>query len=129
MAIYGIGAYYDTDVSEIFIKKQIIGCGWAIKQAPELHQYIKSLKIGDIVYIKSFSARSKDIIVKAIGVIINNDIVVNDYVKCGRNVKWFSKEEIRIEKPKEKNNVRLNTIYEEFHPDIQKRIIQSLSTV
>ncbi len=54
MAIFGIGAYYDgDDVSEEFIFDQIIGTGWPITEAPELHEYFTTLKVGDIIYIKA----------------------------------------------------------------------------
>ena len=43
-----------------------------------------------------------------------------------RYVRWIIKREIRIPKPKEKNNVRLNTMYEEFHPEVQKIILDCI---
>lgn len=128
MAIFGIGAYYQQDVSQDFIKSNLVGVGWDINDAPELHQFIMALKVGDIVYIKSFSPSSPDIFIKAIGIITDNDIRTdantNGLVSCGRNVRWLHSQEIRIKKPLEKNNVRANTLYEEFHPDIQKIIMQ-----
>ena len=54
MAIYAVGAYYDGDVSDDFIANNIAGPGWSINDAPELHQFVRSLKVGDIIYIKSF---------------------------------------------------------------------------
>ena len=66
MAIYAVGAYYDGDVSDDFIANNIAGPGWSINDAPELHQFVRSLKVGDIIYIKSFSPTSPDIIVKEI---------------------------------------------------------------
>jgi hypothetical protein len=126
MSIYGIGAFYENDVSKEFIKHNVIGCGWSISDAPEIHQFVASLKVGDIVYIKSFSPNSVDLFVKAIGIIIDDEIINTDLVSCGRNVKWFMKKEIRIPKPDEKNNMRMNTIYEEFNPRIQKVIIKNL---
>ena len=53
MAIYAIGAFYDCDVSDEFIKENIIGVGWNDTDAPELHQFLSTLKVGDIVYISS----------------------------------------------------------------------------
>jgi len=41
-------------------------------------------------------------------------------------MKWLVTDSFRIPKPKEKNNVRLNTMYEEFHPDVQKEILDKL---
>jgi hypothetical protein len=130
MAIFGIGAYYEEDVSQDFIKANLVGVGWAANDAPELHQFMRALKVGDIVYIKAFSPSSPDIIVKAIGIIINDEIRTpansNDLVSCGRNVRWFQTRELRIPKPPEKNNVRANTLYEEFHPTVQSVILQQI---
>jgi hypothetical protein len=72
MAIYAVGAYYDGDVSDDFIANNIAGPGWNITDAPELHQFVRSLKVGDIIYIKSLSPTSPDIIVKAIGGVTTN---------------------------------------------------------
>lgn len=127
MAIYGIGAYYDQDVSREFIKNSIVGIGWDVSSAPELYEYVKSLKVGDVIYIKA-SAFGSDITVKAIGIIKDNIILgsnsYNGLVKIGRNVKWICTKEFTIKRPNEKNNVRSNTLYEEFHPLVQARILQ-----
>lgn len=129
MAIFAVGAYYDTDVSDKFIYENIAGPGWSNEEAPELHQFIRTLKVGDIVYIKSSPPSSKNIIVKAIGVIIDDQINNNSsIVAIGRNIKWVVRDAFTIQKPKEKNNVRLNTMYEEYHPDIQKVILDKLFT-
>lgn len=129
MAIYGIGAFYDEDVSEEFIEDNVIGTGWDIGTAPELHEYFKSLKVGDIVYLKA-AQFGKDITVKAIGVIVDNVILntTNHYrTVIGRNVKWIDTESFVIPRPTEKNNVRSNTVYEEFHPLVQAEIIRRIT--
>ncbi|MCR5606934.1 MAG: hypothetical protein K6F69_08985 [Treponema sp.] len=126
MAIYGIGAYFSSDVSQDFITNSIVGTGWSKVDAPELFQYMQSLKVGDIIYIKSFSPSSPDIIIKGIGIIKDDILVANNIVTCGRNVIWKNTKTLRIQKPQEKNNVRSNTMYEEFHPDVQKFIIQNI---
>lgn len=131
MAIFAVGAYYDEDVSGDFIKNNIAGPGWKKDQAPELHQFIGSLKVGDIIYIKSAPPSSKNITVKAIGVIIDNVLLESEeetkgIVSAGRNIKWLVTDSFAITKPKEKNNVRLNTMYEEFHPEVQKIIIDKV---
>ena len=127
MAIYAIGAYYDEDVSGEFIANNIAGPGWDNSEAPELHQFIRSLKVGDIVYIKSAPPSSPDIIVKGIGVITNDQVVItSSIVSVGRNIKWLVADNFRIAKPSEKNNVRMNTMYEEFHPDVQSAILAKI---
>jgi hypothetical protein len=128
MAIYAVGAFYeeDGDVSKSFIENNIVGVGWDQDSAPELHEYLKSLKVGDIVYIKA-AFGGADITVKAIGIITDNVLLtpkdMHELASIGRNVKWVSKKKFVIPKPTEKNNVRNNTIYEEFHPEVQKEII------
>ena len=64
-----------------------------------------------------------DITVKAIGIIEDSNIISNSLVTTGRNVKWINTEKFIIKRPQEKNNVRSNTVYEEFHPDILREII------
>ncbi|PNK59498.1 hypothetical protein [Psychrobacter sp. FDAARGOS_221] len=126
MAIFAVGAYYDEDVSQEFIDNGIAGPGWGEDDAPELHQFIKSLKVGDIIYIKA-AAFGAPITVKAIGIILDNVIVTDStIVSIGRNVKWVVTDKFTIEKQIEKNNVRSNTMYEEFHPEVQKIIIDKL---
>lgn len=127
MAIFGIGAYYEDDVSDNFVKNNVAGPGWNVTDAPELHQFIRSLKVGDIVYIKSCPPTSQDIFVKGIGVVTNEELVTNStVVAAGRNIKWLVTDHFRIPKPTEKNNVRLNTMYEEFHPAVQSAILDRL---
>ena len=130
MAIYGIGAKYDRDVSGNFIANNIIGTGWSASDAPDLHEYIKSLKVGDIVFIKRCGPRSTSIQVEAIG-IIKDSLIINStscggIVEIGRNVKWIHKYQFSIPIPPNKNNFRANTLYEEFHPEIQKDILAKI---
>ena len=127
MAVFGVGAYYDQDVSSDFINQNLVGVGWNDEDAPELKEYFTSLKVGDIVYIKS-AFGGNDITVKGIG-IITDHVVIRDreIVSTGRNVKWLSTDRFVIPRPKEKNNVRSNTVYEEFHPKVLNQIISRIN--
>lgn len=128
MAIYGVGAYYDRDVSGDFINQNVVGVGWDSQEAPELQDYFQSLKVGDIVYIKA-AFGGNDITVKAIGIIKDNTIIRNNgLVSTGRNVKWIVTDKFIIPRPQEKNNVRSNTVYEEFHPQVLKEIIDRINS-
>lgn len=130
MAIYGVGAFYDHDVSDEFLANRLVGVGWDGTDAPELQEYFKSLKVGDIVYIKA-AFGGADITVKGIGIIRDNAIRTredtNDLVSTGRNVEWLNTERFVILRPAEKNNVRSNTVYEEFHPVVQQEIIRRIA--
>lgn len=127
MAIYGIGAYYDSDMSQDFIASNLVGIGWSESEAPELHHFIRSLKPGDLVYIKSYSPTSDFIFVKAIGLISDEQVLGNEesggLVESGRRVTWLDTEEFRFAKPRERNNVRRNTLYEEHHPLVRREIL------
>ncbi len=130
MAIYGVGAYYDHDVSDEFLTHRLVGVGWDSNDAPELQEYFKSLKVGDIVYIKA-AFGGVDITVKGIGILRDNVIRTrddtNDLVSAGRNVEWLNTERFVIPRPTEKNNDRSNTVYEEFHPEAQQQIIRRIA--
>ena len=129
MAIFGIGAFYKKDASQAFIEANLVGIGHSVEEAPELHQFMRALKVGDVVYIKSFPPRSPELFIRGIGV-IKDDEEVRDRgiregrVSCGRNVKWVDTQEFRIPKPVEANNVRRNSLYEEFHPEVQRKILE-----
>ncbi len=129
MAIYGIGAYYDEDVSSQFVSANLVGVGWDSNDAPDLHQFLRSLKVGDIVYIKAFPPGGH-LIIKALGVITDDQILTqadtNALVSCGRNVRWVSTTRFALPVPRQKNNVRANTLYEEFHPVVQREILNRI---
>jgi hypothetical protein len=132
MAIYGVGAWHNEDVSDEFINQNFVGVGWGEDEAPELHEYFKTLKVGDIVYIKAAAYGVAEITVKAIGIIRDNQVrngTNTDLVETGRNVVWLTTERFVIPKPVEKNNVRSNTVYEEFHPIVQAAIISRIARV
>ena len=127
MAIFGVGAYYDRDVSADFINENVVGVGWDDVDAPELQDYFRSLKVGDIVYIKA-AFGGGDVTVKGIGVIKDNEILRHTgLVTTGRNVKWICTQKFVLKRPTEKNNVRSNTVYEEFHPEILREIISRIN--
>jgi hypothetical protein len=129
MAIYGVGAYYDEDVSGDFISNNLVGVGWPYQDAADLHQFMRSLKVGDIVYIKAAPV-GQNVIVKAIGLIIDDKIRdaadSNDLVHCGRNVQWVSTTAFTLPPRSGKNNVQNNTLYEEFDPPAQAAIMNRI---
>ncbi|MFV9646107.1 MAG: hypothetical protein ACNYWU_09820 [Desulfobacterales bacterium] len=95
-----------------------------------MQEYFKSLKVGDIVYIKA-AFGAANITVKGVGIIRDNVIRnaqdTNDLVSTGRNIVWLNTEHFSIPRPQEKNNVRSNTVYEEFHPAVQEQIIRRIT--
>jgi hypothetical protein len=132
MAIYGIGSHFGSigNVAHKFIADGLVGSNWEDGEAPDIHQIIISLKVGDIIFIKSCSASSKSIFISSIGIIKDMEILTiknYPYIEIGRNVLWKKMKEFSIKKPGGKNNVRSNTIYQEFHPKVQAEIIKRLT--
>jgi hypothetical protein len=135
MAIYGVGAYFgDHDISDDFIKYRVIGVGWQIDDAPDLHEMLRSLKTGDIVFLKKFSPAS-GFQIKSIGIIESSEILLdskllsNDPLPIARQVKWLWTSEDWVfitEDAGGKNNVRLNSVFEEFNPYVQEEILGKL---
>jgi hypothetical protein len=49
------------------------------------------------------------------------------FIEIGRNIKWLSLRHFKLLKPaNSKNNVRGNTIYQEFHPDVTTAIMNEV---
>lgn len=122
MAIYGIGATYKTDVSENFIEKSVACVGWPENEAPALHEILKCLKTGDIIYIKS-SPIGKGLRVKGVGIVIDNTVREIENLGKGVSVKWIWKGYETFGEINDKYNVRNNTLYEEFNKDVQNYIL------
>lgn len=127
MAIYGIGAFYDgiTDVSKEFIEKGIVCIGWSEDDAPTLHEILRSLKIGDIVYIKS-TPIGRGLIVKGVGIIIDDIRIEDQTLGNGLSVKWLWQGNKNLGHFNDKYNVRNNTIYEEHNKNIKLHVINMI---
>lgn len=123
MAIYGIGAYFKGQShrpSNDFKVHNIIGIGWSVNEAPDLHEYLQIVEAGDIVYIKA-AAFGRVTKVKAVGIVMDSNIISgtfgSTYISIGRNVKWLDKSKFTLSALPGKNNVRSNSMYRETHPD------------
>lgn len=137
MSVYGVGAYYDQDVTKDFIKMRCFCIGYKKSDATTLYEMLRRAKLGDIVYIKSTTPKAKNTLyIKAIGFIIGRNIT--DYkfedgtdMGYGREVKWIkdfseSFKEIPLNDEDRVNNVYSNTMYEEYSKGIIQNIIELL---
>jgi len=129
MAIYAIGANFSGDVSEWHIQNSVIGTGWSEDDAPDLFEMIREMSVGDIVYIKSKPISGNQLHVKAVGIINDSIVIETGDIMCGRNVTWLATPDEWIDIPSGKNNVRLNTCYREYHPEVSKKIISYIVPV
>ena len=125
MAIFGIGAHYEHDVSADFIERGVACIGWSEADAPPAHAMLRLLRVGDVVFIKSFTPKV-GLTVKAVGVV--SDARVDAVPGLGRGVpvRWVWKGEERIGKLDDRWPVRSVSIYEEHHPAVQHRVLDLL---
>lgn len=130
MAIYGIGSHYGSteDMSQDFINNNCACVGWAQSDAPGLHRAISSIKIGDIIYIKSYPP-NVGLIIRAIGIVTDN--IARDYYFSansgfGVGVKWIWVGEGKVQFD-DKYNVHRNTFYEEFIPEVQDFVLSKIN--
>ncbi|MGE0568699.1 MAG: hypothetical protein AB7O73_12175 [Bacteroidia bacterium] len=127
MAIYGIGAYYGTtDVSDSFIAKGLAYVGWNKSEAPSLHEILRYIKIGDMVYIKS-APIGQGLRVKAVGIVIDNELITDNDLGVGIKINWLWTGHEILDEIDDKNNVRNNTLYEEYSKHVQLQIINLLT--
>jgi hypothetical protein len=126
MAIFGVGVSYDgREVLDEFLALGAACVGWTEAAAPPLHAILRSLKAGDLVYVKSFDSGA-GLTLKAVGVVSRGE--VRDYGRTGRGVpvRWAWQGEHRVGTLDDKCPVRSVTLYEEFHPTVHEAVIELL---
>jgi len=128
MAIFGVGAFHNnkTDVSADFLRQGIACVGWPKKGAPALHNLLRHIRVGDIIYIKAHPP-GRNLTVKAIGIVTDNNIKGYKTLGQGVSVRWVWRgKEIFHEETNERYNVRNNTLYEEMSPVFQAHVLKLL---
>lgn len=133
MAVWGIGAYYrnssPVDKTTEFLNDGCAYIGWDETEASALYRMFDSIKIGDIMYIKSFVPKTKQLHIKAIGIVINTEKKTSDHLGTGISVQWkqnFLPFTISITPQIYRNNVFNNTLFEEFNKEIIYKIVDEL---
>ena len=141
MAIFGFGSNWGgEEVKETFFDKEEIIIGWNDETAMDVYSLVSSLKIGDIIYLKSNQPGSRAVKVKGIGVVTrnfiecikNNDYSSTDFTDWNSffiKVKWIIKEEFIINIPENigrLTNIRAATAYEEYLPFVQNKIVKKI---
>lgn len=125
MAIFGIGAYYDHDVSNDFLEQSCACVGWPEQEAPPAHAILRHLRTGDIIFIKSFTPND-GLTIKAVGIVSEGRVRSFGNLGEGVPVRWVWNGEERIGRLDDKWPVRSVTIYEEYHPVVQSRVMDLL---
>jgi hypothetical protein len=126
MAIFGFGATYDgEDVSDRFVAAGMACVGWSEDDAPPLHNILRHIKIGDIVFLKSF-APQVGLTIKAVGIVTGREPVEREHLGWGVPVRWVWQGEERIGQLEDKYPVRSITLFEEYNPTVQEHVIELL---
>jgi len=139
MAIYGAGSNWDgTEIKEQLFDNNNYVIGWDIVNAEDLYTLISSIKVGDIIYLKSNRPGSLNIRIKGIGIVtqslmqtlFENEIdLSNMRANFELPVNWISTENRTISIPNDTGkltNVRAATLYEEYLPFVQNEILNTL---
>lgn len=141
MAIYGVGSKWnEKELKGQFFDENKFILGWNEDRAEDLYSFISALKIGDILYIKSNAPGSRKIRVKGIGLVTKNLFSCISSGELGSEsykswkslfvkVAWTCKDAFEIEIPEKigkLTNIRAATIYEEYLPYVQERIVEGL---
>jgi len=148
MAIFGVGSTWDgVEQKEIFFRQGKFILGWNDESAKDVYVAVASLKVGDILYLKSNQPGARIINVKGVGIvtenfmncincIINgdydNNVLISNLESLFVRVAWLNKEEFEIVIPDNEGRLtcfRAATIYEEFLPLVQAAILNKIIDV
>ncbi len=128
MAVFGLGAFYDgtDDMTDSFVSSSAACIGWPEIDARPLHKALRHIKIGDIIYIKAHPP-SVGLIIKAVGIVMDDEIFSDpDLGEACLRVRWLWRGNDHVGQVGDRYNVRNNTLYEEFNPEISRRVIALL---
>jgi len=141
MAIYGVGSKWnEKELKETFFKEGRFILGWNESSAKDLYSFISSLKVGDILYIKSNQPGSRVLRVKGIGIVTKSLIdcirseefansTISDWETLFIKIAWIDRTEFHITIPDDEGkltNIRAATIYEEYLPFVQQKILSKI---
>jgi hypothetical protein len=141
MAIYGAGSKWnDDEMCQVFFRQERFVLGWNDENAKDLYEAITTLKVGDIIYLKSNAPGSRNVRVKGIGVVsksfIQNitdgdyqNVAVEDWDSLFVTVNWVRQDEFIVQIPNDEGkltNIRAASFYEEFLPFVQEAVLNAL---
>lgn len=132
MRVWGMGSYWNDSKPQnkidAFITNQVASIGWTKEQAPALYNMVQEMEKGDIIYIKSYVMKKRELRIKAIGIITDKKLLniekLND--QCF-SVNWIKKPEdnlpaIEMERRYLRYNVYSCTLYPEYNEEIAEKI-------
>lgn len=133
MAVYGFGAAYggSDDMTSAFVEAGGAFVGWSSDEAQSAHAILRQIEVGDLVFLKSFPP-SMGLIVKAAGIVTETaePLIVRDIPGVGVKVNWTfygirdGGTKLLGKIGDKADFMRGGTLYREYNPDVQRRIIQ-----
>lgn len=132
MSVYGIGSYYEEDLSKEFYKEGIIAIGWEQDEKKYYHGAFKTIENGDIILMKTVSRNKQKIIVRGIGIVKDNE--TNEHEKYGSCIKveWLDYDQdglMENELSGDGGIQRGTTIYKEFNKDYINEVIEHIKKI
>ncbi len=141
MAIYGAGSNWDgKEIKQRLFDNNNYLIGWDIVNAEDLYILISSIKVGDIIYLKSNRPGALIVRVKGVGIVTHSLIqtifenkidLANRRANFELPVNWIYRDEFTLSIPKDTGkltNIRAATLYEECLPFIHSEILNALFT-
>ena len=141
MAIFGAGSNWSgREIRQELFNNENYLIGWNVANAEDLYTLISSIKVGDIIYLKSNRPGSLNIRIKGIGIVTRSlmQLLFEKRMNLEERrtdfelpVKWLDKAEFKISIPHDTGkltNVRAATLYEEYLPIVQDEILKRLFT-
>lgn len=139
MAIFGAGSNWDgNEIKQTMFKDNNYLIGWDIVEAEDLYTLIASIKVGDIIYLKSNRPGSLNIRIKGIGLVTDSLMqklfkekidLSNRRANFELPIHWIYKDEFTVSitpNTGKLTNIRAATLYEEYLPFIQTEVLKIL---
>jgi len=139
MAIFGAGSKWENDeMSQDFFRNENFVIGWNINDAEDLYSLISTIKIGDIIYLKSNQPGSLNLKIKGVGIVKNSFLGVlfqnEENLSLRKHsfelpVEWICKAEFNIVIPiniGKLTHIRSGTLYEEYLPYVQREVLTKM---
>lgn len=127
---YGFGCVYNgnEDMFQQFISHNCVCIGWEMSDASSWHSMMGEMKIGDIVFLKSFPPKH-GLYIKAIGIVEFSTMIPISNLGYGRIVRWKTVLDqdnwVKFGRLNDRyDQFRSGTAYIEFNHKVQSKIIE-----
>ncbi len=128
MPFYGSGAVYDNEqaITQLYVRYGVAALGWACQEAPTHQEIFRSIKVGNIIYLREHPSK-QELIIKAIGIVFDNEIrAIQGIGEACILVRWLWQGNEIFDEIIDKYNIRNLTSYEEHNPAVKRQVLELL---